>query len=187
MGFVNFVIRIYKKSTVGASRFSETLKWGEDGSFNLEVFKKANKIYVSHEEMYFYLAHPGQATAKKMKGYADMMTEHIGDIDKFIALYNGYDNVKIRQGMGKVCLEVSVECVYHSESLHNYKEMINKFSKPHWYSYVNDPGKLSLRWKLIYHLLLKKCYGIVYLLAKTYTIIAYLKRKTINLKLRLTR
>lgn len=181
MGIVNCVPRIHKKSIVGNTRFSETLKLGEDASFNLEIFKKANKIYVSPEEMYFYVVHSEQTTAKKMNGYADMMIQHIGDIDSYISLYDGYRLKSVRQGMGKVCLEVSVGCVYHSEFMRDYKENIIKFQQQPWFSYIKDPGEISLRWSLINKLLVKKQYSIVYLISKSYTVITYFKRKIRNL------
>ena len=181
MGFVNFVFRIYRKTIVGTTRFSETLKWGEDASLNLEIFKKANKIYVSPEEMYFYVVHSEQTTAKKMNGYADMMIQHIGDIDSYISLYDGYRLKSVQQGMGKVCLEVSVEFVYHSVSMRHYKEKIIKFQQQPWFSYIKDPGEISFRWSLIYKLLFKKQYRIIYLISKTYFVIAYFKRKIRNL------
>ena len=131
--------------------------------------------------MYFYVVHSEQTTAKKMNGYAVMMILHIGDIDSYISLYNGYRLKSVRQGMGKVCLEVSVEFVYHSESMHDYKEKIIKFQQQPWCSYIQNPGEISFRWKLIYQLLLKKQYIIVYLISKSYTVIAYFKRKIRNL------
>ena len=39
MGIVNFACcKIFKKKVIENIRFSTTLKWGEDGSFNLDVF-----------------------------------------------------------------------------------------------------------------------------------------------------
>ena len=177
MGFVNFVFRIYNRKIIGDTRFSETLKWGEDGSFNLELFKKSNKIFVSPEEMYFYVVHPNQATSKKMKGYTYMMIQHIGDIDNYIKSYDGYRLQKIKQGMGKTCLGVLVECAAHSDSMKNYKKEYFDFRIQPWCEYITDSGELSFKWKLIHKLVLNNCYMAVYLITKIHRFILRLKYK----------
>lgn len=177
MGFVNFVFRIYKKSAVENIRFSETLKWGEDGSFNLELFKKSNKIFVSPKEMYFYVVHPNQATSKKMKGYTYMMIQHIGDIDNYIKSYDGYRLQKIKQGMGRTCLGVIIECAAHSDSMKNYKKEFFDFRNQPWCEYITDSGELALKWKLIHKLVLNNCYRLVYLITKIHRFILGIKYK----------
>ena len=46
--------------------------------------------------------HSNQATAKKMPGYAEMITEHIGNIHKYLIDFNAYEKTEICEGMGNV-------------------------------------------------------------------------------------
>ncbi len=176
MGVVNFVNRIHKRSVVGDIRFSETLKWGEDGSFNLEVFKRCKKIYATPKELYYYVMHSNQATAKKMPGYAEMITEHIGDINDFLNYYNAYDKNEICQGMGKVWNAIFSEAVYHSFSLKQYKETFFMFKKQPWFKFVKCPGKLDFKRKLVHFSVLNNAYWLLYFMIRFNIIFLKVKR-----------
>jgi glycosyltransferase involved in cell wall biosynthesis len=177
MGFVNFVFRVYNRKLVGDTRFSETLKWGEDGSFNLALFRKATKVYVSPEELYFYVIHPNQATARKMKNYTYMMIQHIGDIDDYIAAYEGYRIQSVQQGMGKTCLGVLVECAFHSDSMKTYKQEFRDFKGQSWCSYLSDPGALPFKWRVIHKQVMKNHHRMVYLITKLHRFLLKIKHK----------
>lgn len=176
MGFINFIFRVYKKSVIGDIRFSETLKWGEDGSFNLEVFKCCKKIYATSKELYYYVMHSNQATAKKMPGYAEMITEHIGDINDFLNYYNAYDKNEICQGMGKVWNTIFSEAVYHSFSLKQYKETFFMFKKQPWFKFVKCPGKLDFKRKLVHFSVLNNAYWLLYFMIRFNMIFLKVKR-----------
>lgn len=177
MGIVNFIIRIYNRKVIGETRFSETLKWGEDGSFNLELFRRANKMYVSPEEMYFYVIHPNQATARKMKNYTNMMIQHIGDINDYITAYDGFRIESVRQGMGKTCLGVLVECAFHTDTMKTYKQEFRAFKGQEWCCYLSDPGALPFKWRLTHKQVMKNHHRVVYLLTKLHRFLLKIKHK----------
>lgn len=177
MGFVNFVIRVYRRSVIGETRFSETLKWGEDGSFNLELFKKSTKIFVSHEKLYYYVEHQGQATAKKMPGYCQMMIQHISDIDNYLKSYNAYRLETVRSRMGRTCLEVLIECAFHSDSLKSYKKEFHDFLSQPWCKYIYESGCLKLRWKVMRFFAKHGFYQGVYYATKLHRFYIKIKRK----------
>ncbi|MBO5090563.1 MAG: glycosyltransferase family 2 protein [Clostridia bacterium] len=176
MGVVNFVNRIHKRSVVGDIRFSETLKWGEDGSFNLEVFRRCKKIYATPRELYYYVMHSNQATAKKMPGYAEMITEHIGDIDRYLTDYGAYDKLETRQGMGKVWNSIFSEAVYHSFSLKQYKETFFMFKKQPWFKFVKSSGKLDFKRNLVHFSVLNNAYWLLYFMVRVNMIFLKVKR-----------
>lgn len=176
MGVVNFVNRIHKRSVVGDIRFSETLKWGEDGSFNLEVFRKCKKIYATPKELYYYVMHSNQATAKKMPGYAEMITEHIGDINDFLIYYNAYDKNEICQGMGKVWNSIFSEAIYHSYSFKQYNQTFEMFKKQSWFAYVKDPGKCALKQKIIHFCIMHNLPWLLYFMVRVNMIFLKVKR-----------
>lgn len=176
-GVVNFPIRIYKRSVVGEIRFSETLKWGEDGSFNLDIFRNAKKLAFSNVRMYFYVVNPNQVTTKKMPGYTYMMIQHIGDIDGFLESYNAYRLEKVRGRMGSTCIEVLVECADHTDSLKSYKKEFHDFLSQPWCKYIYESGCLKLRWKVMRFFAKHGFYQGVYYATKLHRFYIKIKRK----------
>lgn len=168
MGIVNFSARFFRRSIIGETRYSTELKWGEDGSFNIENFKKMNRMYLSAEKRYFYVMHSGQTTAKKMKNYADMMILHMGDINSFIEAFDGYNKEATRQGMGKTWIAVFLEAAQHSFSLKEYKQTFKKFKKQPWARYMAEARNLTFRLKIIDLFIKLNSPELIYLLVKIY-------------------
>lgn len=176
MGVVNFVNRIHKRSVVGDIRFSETLKWGEDGSFNLEVFRRCKRIYATPRELYYYVMHSSQATAKKMPGYAEQMVVHIGDIHNYLKDYGAYEKNAVKQGMGFIGLNVISYTAYHSNSFKNYKRSFEMFKAQPWYDFVKDPGKCALKQKIIHFCIMHNLPWLLYFMVRVNMIFLKVKR-----------
>lgn len=49
--------KVYKKTIIGSTRFSESLSVGEDMLFNIDVCLKAKSIYISNDNAYYYVIH----------------------------------------------------------------------------------------------------------------------------------
>lgn len=169
LGIVNFGNKLVKRSLIGENRYSTELKWGEDGSFNIEYFKKMNKMYVSAEKRYFYVIHSGQTTARKMKNYTDMMIIHMGDINRFIEMYNGYDKAPTRKGMGRTWIAIFLEAAKHSFSLKEYKEDFKKLKDQPWARFMKEAEGLSFRLRLIDLFVKLNRPELIYLLFKIYS------------------
>ena len=169
LGIVNFSARFFRRSVLGESRYSTELKWGEDGSFNIENFKKMNKMHLSAEKRYFYVIHSGQTTAKKMKNYTDMMLIHMGDINRFIEMYRGYDKEPTRKGMGKTWIAVFLEAAHHSFSLKEYREDFRKLKSQPWAKFMKEAEGLSFRLRIIDLFVKLNTPELIYLLVKIYS------------------
>lgn len=177
-GIINFACgKLFRRNVVGDVRFSTTLKWGEDGSFNLDVFRKMNRLAYVPKTMYFYVIYPGQTTSKRMPGYADMMVQHIGDIDRYIKEYGGYENECVRAGMGRTFLAVIKNTSEHCLTAKEYRRDFYKLKQQEWARYLTDAKKMTFRWRLAYFFV--KCNMPVglYLMTKIYSKISKIKRE----------
>ena len=177
MGCINFVFRLFRREIVGDARFCTNLKWGEDGSFNLEIFKRMAKMYISKERMYSYVIYPGQTTAKRMPRYGDMMIVHIGDIDRYLNFYGTYERQDIRYGMGRVWLGIYCEAARHAKSYSEYKKTFFQFKEQPWDQYISLPFEVDIRWRLMKWFVVKKHPQLAYFFVRSYTWISSARRK----------
>ena len=169
--------KLYNKALIGETRFSHTLKWGEDASFNLEVFKKMEKMTVLPDKGYFYVLHDGQTITKKMKGRGDMLIEYVGNINNFLKYYNVYQYPNIRIGMGSRCISDFFSAASNSFSLKEYKDVFFRLKNTEWYQYIfevkprKQPRRILLTW------IENDRYAAVYYLSQIYNLLVRLKRK----------
>ena len=168
--------KLYKRKLIGDTRFSASLKWGEDASFNLECFKKMKKMKVLPDKNYFYLLYDGQTITKKIKGYGVMLIEYVGNINGFLNYYNAYENVKIRKGMGGRCLSDFFTVATHSFNLKEYKETFFIFKKTDWYKFISEIKPKNKFWRVIHKLVLNNKYAFAYFINRIFNLLVKIKR-----------
>lgn len=175
-GLTNFVGRMHKRSAVGDIRFSETLKYGEDGSFNLVVFKNMQKIYFTSKVMYFYVAHSQQATANKMENFGEMIIERNNNVAGYIDHFGGFESPYTRCGMGMRCVDACTTTVYHSNNYREYKAFFKKIKLQPWYKYINDATSKVLRWCIMRWFIMHNCPWGLYVMCKCHKLLVKIKK-----------
>ena len=168
--------KLYKRQVIGAVRFSETLKWGEDASFNLQCFQGMEKMRVLPDKNYFYVMHSTQATAKKMPGHGQMLLEYVANIHAFLSRYHGYDDPKIRRAMGKRCLSDFFAAATHADSRKHYKLLFRQLQQTPWYPYAAEARPKKRLWRTVQKLVLAERITTLYGLNKGFNFLAKGKR-----------
>lgn len=168
--------KLYKKTLIGTTRFSTTLKWGEDASFNLECFPKMGHMYVLPQKNYFYVLYDGQTTTKKMPGYGQMLLEYVANIHGFLTKYGVYDNEKIRSAMGKRCLSDFFTTATHAESRKQYKQLFRQFQQTQWYPFVQESKPRKKRWRAVRRLVLGNHSTLLYGVNRGFNFLVKVKR-----------
>lgn len=177
-GIINFTCgKLYRSSIISGNRFSTTLKWGEDGSFNVFVFKNCRNICAIRDELYFYVIHKGQTTQKKMKNYAQMMMQHFDDIDNYINFYDGYSQSLSRVGMGLAWLEIFAATVRHCDKFQEYKKNFYFLKSVRWYEYIFEVKDCKRRWKITKRFVQNNRVLLLYLMVKAHEILCRIKRR----------
>lgn len=154
--------KLYKKATIGNNRFSQTLKMGEDASFNLQVFRQAQRIAICDDNLYFYVQHKKQATKNRIPNYAEMMVQHFGDIHAYIEEFHGYDNSVTQREMGLYWLDTVVSDASHCNSGKQFAANVKKFAACSWHAYVYQ-NRIPLSHKQKIARLILKLHGSVLL------------------------
>ena len=168
--------KLYKKTLIGDTRFSTTLKWGEDASFNLECFQKMGHMHILPWKNYFYILYDGQTTAKKMPGYGEMLLEYVANIHAFLTKYQAYDSAVIRRGMGNRCLSDFFTAATHAESRKHYRGLFEQYQRTPWYPYVKEARPKKRLWKTVRKLVLSERSTALYALNKGFNFLVKAKR-----------
>ena len=169
--------KLYKKSLIGNTRFSPTLKWGEDANFNLEIYRKMQKMVVLPFKCYFYVIHSGQTISSKIKGRGEMLFEYVGNINSFLKHYNAYRHKKIRMGMGNRCMSDFFAVALNSFSVLEYKDFFLKYKKTDWYQYILETNPKKRFNKLLLMLIKHNRYRTIYYIGQSYNYLVKMKRK----------
>ena len=167
--------KLYRRSIIENTCFSHTLKWGEDASFNLELFKKMGKMKVLPHKIYSYVLYEGQTITQKNKGHGEMLIEYVGNINEFIKHYNGYEKTNIR--MGRRCLLDFFVAATHADNLNEYKSVFLKLKNTEWYKYISEIRPKKTLYKIIYKAILTDNYFLIYIINKIYNFLVQIKRK----------
>ena len=168
--------KLYKRQVIGTTRFSETLKWGEDASFNLQCFQKMEQMRVLPDKNYFYVMHSTQATAKKMPGYGQMLLEYVANIHAFLEKYQAYDSATIRKGMGNRCLSDFFTAATHAENRKHYKQLFLQFRQTPWYPFAAEARPKKRLWKTVQKLVLSERITTLYGLNRGFNFLVKAKR-----------
>lgn len=168
--------KLYRRQIIGDNRFSQTLKWGEDASFNLQCFPNMESMQVLPNKNYFYVMHRTQATAGKIPGYGEMLLEYVANIYAFLCRYNGFENPWIRRGMGGRCLSDFFTAATHANSLSHYKRLFEQFCRTQWYPLVAEATPKKRLWKTVRKLVLARRRTALYVLNKLYNLLLKAKR-----------
>ena len=120
--------KIYRHLVIGAQRFDESVRLGEDLLFNLEYFSKCDKIQLVNQCGYFYnCVNDGAAT----KNYRDSDCRQIVELYKATKLFIKQYCGKIKSNIVEKTLCLTglylIQSIYYSEkAFSKKKEIVNE-------------------------------------------------------------
>jgi len=79
------VTKVYKRSTIGLSKFDQKITLGEDTIFNIEIFFKSNTVKIIDRCLYNYVNNEHSLTQEKYK--EDLLTNMLAHYDARKAIY----------------------------------------------------------------------------------------------------
>lgn len=179
LGIINNANKLFRREFLGDTRFSTRLKWGEDGSFNIELFRKMNFQIAIPDKLYIYVQHPNQTTANKMPGYGDMQIEHMGDIHQYLSDYGAYSSKEVREGMGSFWFETIITSVFHSQDCRSYKALFKRMKQEPWSVFISSAKVRNFKWTIMKFLVLHDLSGMIFYLNCLYHNLQTKKRKNL--------